>query len=134
MKVIQMINAVNHLHTPDTGSTVTLCGWKSYRKELVVNDGEVDCPECLRLLSAARPAILSETVPDTALYFRSDYGNDDAFDTLLAVFADPADAERECARLTASIPNYDRSTQSYKTEPCTVLPKGATYEGSRYGD
>lgn len=134
MKVIQMTNNLNHLYTEGMGTTVTLCGWKSFRAKHEVADGEVTCPDCLRLLAAARPAIMAEVIPSTALYFHTDYGNDDACDTLLAVFTDPADAERECAKLTASIPHYDRSVHSYKTESCTVLPKGATYNGGRYGD
>ena len=133
MKVIQMTNDHNHLYTEGMGTTVTLCGWKSFRAKHEAEEGEVTCPDCLRLLAAARPAIMSEVIPATALYFHTDYGNDDACVTLLAVFTDPADAERECAKLTASIPHYDRSTMSYKTEPCTVLPAGSTYTGGPYG-
>lgn len=58
----------------------------------------------------------------------------EAIDWVMVRLPDGADAECECAKLTASIPHYDRSVHSYKTESCTVLPKGATYNGGRYGD
>lgn len=127
-----------HLYVPFR-RLATPCGWHMgtpggpHESDApLIEDGEVTCIDCLEHMAAYQQAIGEH--PATALYFHTDYGNDDACDTLLAVFTDPADAERECAKLTASIPNYDRSTQSYKTEPCTVLPKGATYNGGRYGD
>lgn len=98
----------------------------------VTNDnGTVTCEACLAFIAGMMEAM--GPTQATALYFHSDYGNDDACDTLLAVFADPADAERNLAAMTAGVPHYDRSVHSYKTEPCAILPKGSDYTGSKFG-
>ena len=67
MKVIQMTNDLNHLYTEGMGTTVTLCGWKSFRAKHEFEEGEVTWPDSLRLLAGARPANMARENPATAL-------------------------------------------------------------------
>ncbi len=122
---LSMINA--------RGAAVTPCGWQTSKPgDAEMNDnGTVTCEACLAFIAGMMEAM--GPTQATALYFHSDYGNDDACDTLLAVFADPADAERNLAAMTAGVPHYDRSVHSYKTELCDILPKGSDYTGSKFG-
>lgn len=122
----------SHLYVPFRREA-TPCGWSvSTTQEMILSTTEaVTCVDCLEYMAAMEQALGTQQA--TALYFHTDYGNDDACDTLLAVFTDPADAERNLAAMTAGVPHYDRSVHSYKTELCDILPKGSDYTGGPYG-
>lgn len=121
-----------HLYVPFR-RLATPCGWSvSNNQEMILSTTEdVTCVDCLEHMAAYQQSMGQQTV--TLLNFHTDYGNDDACDTPLAIFSDPADAERHRATLTASLQPCERSSLSYNTETMRVLPKGADYTGGPYG-